>query len=398
MTRLRSFDRRSTINGAIYVGTYTYPQTAYAGVRGTSEDVVGSYQTDNLLDIKVQRRHFSCATGIRVSSIRRELQNCPLQHSAFLVIPYGSDPFTMPSDSVVQGCVSRMNPSQPAVLLPAAVGELRELPQMLAQLPLMIRGWGRHLIRPRKVSRRAQALRDLRKVIQDGGSSYLGWRFGWAPFIGDLSTLLNITEDIVRRLQWMLRLQAGEPIKRRVLLPYERVVVEHGRTLMHSNQAMIYANKVSVYRARSWITTRWVPLFPSMYRGAVLGDLFQAARRQALGLTTMGALQSWWELLPWSWLTDWFVNVGQKLALMNNSMMLRCASICWCRTSEYDGYFTIVEKPTWVTLSGTDNFWSCRKERKSLSTVDMFKDPPPSLPALTGRQMGILGALFASRM
>lgn len=381
------------------MGSITYVN-GLAGLRGTSDDVVGNRENDNPLDISKLVNEPSTMDGEQVLGglVIRRFTHCPMYLTLNTEAPDPSGYFA-PHDvmSELPRAIAMMNPSQPAMLLPAALGELRDFPSMLAQVPDLIKGWGRHLVKPPS-KQKSKAVATLQKVFRDAGAVHLGVQFGWSPFLRDLASLLGFQLELVKRLEWLLRLAAGETIKRRVVLLPKRALVEKGVVTTQSTTSVVTQNRVEVYNLRHWLTTRWSPLFPMMYRGRCARDLLDLARAMTLGYGAWGLLESWWELLPWSWLTDWFVNVGRYLSLMNNGMLLKLDSCCYCKTTMVDVYFSVVSKPDWLTISGRDYLYRCRKERQVLTgSVDPFKPSTPSLPALTGGQLGILGALFASR-
>lgn len=400
-TRIRTYDKRRKVEGLRekpYLNI-SVSQSGLAGYTGRCEDVVENYPHDNPLTVDVYANRPSIMGGQLVDSrgkIIRRFTHVPMYYTTHAVAPDPAYLFEYPDFSAeIPNWIALMNPSVPAMLLPAFLGEFRDFPSMLTQIPNLIRAWGRRLLSGNPATR-AAAGAALRSAFKDAGSAHLGVEFGWSPFLRDLANLLGFQKALQQRLLWLLQLFQGQSIKRRLQLPTQRIILDPGIITTQSADALVRQNQVQVFLARSWVTTRWVPLFGAMYRAMSFDEIYLRAHALTLGFSAWGLLLSWWELLPWSWFIDWFANVGRKLNIVANSLVLRLESCCYCRTSSVECFFTPTEKPSWLTISGSDYLYRRRKERRVLSTAGLLS-PTPSLPAFTGRQLGILAALFAAR-
>lgn len=400
--RTRTAELWKTITGYVIKPQLplTTVQSGRIGSRIVCDDATAERPyPDHPLNINFYRCQPSIMDGEReiLGKVYTKMEHVPMLHTSnHSVIPDPGAVFPYPDFASERlRWLAAMNPSKPAFLLPAFIGEFRDFPSMLTQVPNLIKGWGGRLLSTNP-SIRARAADAARAAFKDVGSAHLGVQFGWSPFLRDLATLFGFLKELQQRLLWLLELMAGGTIKRRLQLAPERLLQEPGQVATQSNGALVTQNRVFVYNARSWVTTRWSPLIRAMYTAKPFKDVYAQARSLTLGYGAWGLLLAWWELLPWSWLTDWFCNVGRRLGAVANGLLLKLDSFCYCRTSTVDCYFSVTSKPSWLTIKGSDYLYRCRKERKVLDRSDVLK-PTPSLPALTGSQAGILGALFASR-
>jgi hypothetical protein len=121
------------------------------------------------------------------------------------------------------------------------------------------------------------------------------------------------------------------------------------------------------------------------------------ARNLTFGLNSHGALAAAWELTPWSWLADWFSNVGDVIAATNNSVPCTWSNLCYMRKLRS----VIHAKPgshtleAWVSIDSDYVVQWLRKERYVVFPVVPI--PLPYLPIITGGKLSILAALAAVR-
>jgi hypothetical protein len=191
----------------------------------------------------------------------------------------------------------------------------------------------------------------LAKNISD---EYLNVVFGWAPFVSDV---LKICEAIVKiddTLTQYVR-DAGRVVRRRFDWPTETT---ESSELLSANSRLgwpnpndfsfyeeIYQDETGTYpfQSNGFLSTRGTVTRTTKldvtynFVGAWTywldddSSLFNSLRRVAFlarkGLGIRADLELLWELAPWTWLSDWFVNIGDLLAvnnaLANDSTVLR---------------------------------------------------------------------------
>lgn len=415
MVRYRETDTRVVPGGGFYRYTWR-PNTAAVGTWGDCTDVEDGWDTENPFVLNRYLRQ--CSTLDGVISANRWCEGFILLAPGHLATP-SADKYTVDPDWVDLAWNARAftNPQRPAVNLPAILGEASDIPGMLADLPLLLGNQGRRLLsragrpalrRPdhlfggkRTLSgRRAQAKRiwaAARQSASETGSQYVGSQFGWKPLVADLTKLLNLQREIAQQLRMLLRLAEGRSIRKRMMLPTTSAT-DTFSMVTESAYAVIRSQVTEIYRVESWVTSRWAPTVFTRHMIPDLSDaegLTALAMRLATGMTRMGLMQAWWELLPWSWLVDWWYDIGRILAALGNSLFLSLESLSYQRTSQATRYYAHGAIPSGHAFSGgPDEQRHTRLFRKDLRPYLVLTPPPPiSLPLLTGRQLGILAGL-----
>lgn len=375
---------------------YTVYRSVTMGINRVTEDEVGDWEEDNLFHSYFYRRAYPRLNGTVVGG-GKVFQDFVID--GYHVPQAPNAPFPHPNwAAVALDAAARTNPSKPAICLPAFLGELKDLPMLLRSIPETLRNAGGKYI--------AGAPRWLRnpKAFQQGpiqglAGANLGYQFGWRPFVADLLKLLNGLRALANALALIEQLLAGKPIKRRCYFPPRQSYTDHGVFTSHSLGTVVRHRKESVWHSREWCTTRWA-LTPDTPLPNVenLEDLLLTALQLAFGIHSFGLFAAAWELLGWSWLIDWFWNLGKWLSANQNFLRLRLVSICWCRTTSSFTSFTKVSGPdAGLALDGEYFTASSLKERHPISPSLALLPPLPSLPALTPGQLSILGSLLAMR-
>lgn len=270
--------------------------------------------------------------------------------------------------------LSKSNPSIPHVSVPTFIGELKDLPGL-------VKGYGDGLL----------------KSVANG---YLSWRWAIRPMISDLRKLFNFVKAVDDRTTMLMKLRAGQTIRKRVKLGEGKGNLAPGIYVVESKSgggcSCTFEERHSF---KEWGTVQWKLLPDSKLPQLGYGPLREMARNLTFGFTSHELLAAAWELTPWSWLADWFGNTGDLIAATNNSVGCTWKDICYMRTSQsYTETYNFTGDP-WV-LAGLKNrryvLTQKRKERYVCSPSVPF--PFPQLPILTNGQWSILAALAAQRL
>jgi hypothetical protein len=243
------------------------------------------------------------------------------------------------------------------------------------------------------------------------GSEYLNVVFGWKPFVRDLQEMYNLWVTLDKRLGQLVR-ENGKYIRRKATISDTNDTVVTQETEYSAPFANVlgappsYMQGRSVYSVKSSTKTRiW---FSGSFRYYVpdIGSSQWTARAR---LALFGALPTpelLWEVLPWSWLIDWFSNIGDVVSnasanavsnlttrysfiMKHVTTTTTATSVCWASVST---------APTdkWRAASPTFSSVLTEDSKARVGGGNPF-GLNVSLPSLSAGQLGILAALGLSR-
>lgn len=273
------------------------------------------------------------------------------------------------TDAAVRA-LSVTNPSRPAIDLPISILELKDLPDL-------VRDFGRGLLRR----------------FADGNLRY---QFAVKPMLSDLNKLLNFTDSVDKQQQILEGFGRGAVIRKATIFRGSAQTRPDTISVAHSSPSEFQfsvrntMNTTSVHR---WGYVLWTPNVPKFNK--ILGDKAFArrlARDIALGLTVDASTA--WELMPWSWLVDWFSNMGDWIASNRSMIPVTPGTPSICTTWRSENFWVNTNNAAGIP-HGTFSFVrkSVTKRREKASAFF----PSANLPLLTGRQVGILASLAAVR-
>lgn len=110
-----------------------------------------------------------------------------------------------------------------------------------------------------------------------------------------------------------------------------------------------------------------------------------------ISLNPYNVASSAWEAIPWTWLIDWFANVGEFIQAHNNTVPAAPDGISIMLTRNTTKTFTRTGGATWLSGGGATVSHITKERNKGSATL------AASLPFLTGRQASILGSLAVTR-
>lgn len=308
--------------------------------------------------------------------------------------------------------LAETNPSVPSVSVPTSVAELKDMPDLIRKCggELLLRtfkgagnsankGW---------MSRIAKNINNILSDVRAQGTNpraylrhlatgNLSWRWAIKPLIGDLRLLAKFAQETQRRMNELRNLRDGKTLRKRCSLGTYKIVKPREYKFLHSGGYGVEGWSQRVYTAKVWGSAEWKLLPDTVIPAKDDRELELFARRLQLGITSHEALATAWELAPWSWLADWFGNVGDMIAATNNSVGCTWGRICVMRTSVGTNHVDVNESAGshWATLSGDWRLQQIRKERIPVYPVIPF--PLPHLPVLNAGKWSILASLAILR-
>lgn len=370
--RSRTLDKRVSLTGSLYWITWRY-NSQNLGMIKYCDDHIGNWEVCNPLSITEWTKVSPCLNGTLKNTqgaVLRKFTSYPLAYWTN-AIPDPRTKFSQPSTADLNNyaweILAKTNVSQAYVNVLQQVGELKDLPDL-------VRGWGNSL-------------------LESAAKGVISWRWCLKPMAGDVTKLLNFVGACNKRFEELRRLRDGKVIRKRVMLGSDQKADTPSRVLLHSEGASVYGTRTNVYTRKVWGTANWKVGADSDIPDMDDRELLAKTRRLMLGLNTHGALEAAWELVPWSWLVDWFSNCGTMLAATNNSVGCTWHRLSLMQTSTTEVRFEVLptDYPSWVTVDGTWD-WKCvRKERYPVFPVVPF--PLPSLPVLSLGKVSILASL-----
>lgn len=419
--RSRNFDNRSPFSGTyqnLSLGT-TVTRSLDTGLNGTCDDVIGNFPTANGLSITRLNRQYPGLDGTRYNAVtgvpERRMTNFPLGSHPGPVDPRSIFPAltNLEKSNYAWSILSKANPSAPDVSLATTLLELKDIPSLM-------RSWyGLLSRRPRSFiegnwknfwwTKRGdlqyrgylppQWALILARTPEIIASGHLTWRWAVAPFIRDMRKLLDLQFLVARRVAELRRLFTGKTLKRRVQLGRNASISHVGNQILHSEGLVIKGTRTVNYLERVWGTVKYKALYKLNVEALHNEDtLRQKAYNLVTGITTHEALATAWELMPWSWLVDWFLQIGTVISATNNSLDLVHSDCCLMRHTSSETTISIdkAASETWA-IPNRDYLESYeRKERFVVAPVLPFA--PTYLPIFSRKAELILGSLLISRV
>jgi hypothetical protein len=248
--------------------------------------------------------------------------------------------------------------------------------QNIKELPKMVKSIGDLLNNPRgKLLNR-----------QDIANQVLAFEFGWKPLLSDLATLLDVSTHVTRRVEELKKLQSNNGLKRRLKMGKQQFQEEYNTPIDFGEG---YATVTRTTVNERWGTVRWLPTeLPAV--PPTSEELIRKAKQQVLGLTPEALVSGAWDLLPWSWLIDWFIPVGDYISTWSNSVPARPVNACIMRRADTFNSIKVTHEP-WIDPGENTGRWT-----------NLYRSVTPAsfggrLPFLNANRLSVLGSLFVQR-
>lgn len=256
-------------------------------------DVSGNFRGVNPLDI-THKKWGKVGTFSRQSkTATANFENYPFTNQG-IGVGHGVVPLLPTETEAITETMARTNPSRPEVSIPQALAELREIPKMLYQ-------------------------DGMDHASKRSHGSAVEYNFGWAPIISDLLKLADFTGQVDRRLKELESLHSQRGLSRSWTSFNETASDSYSVTFQTAWSVSISGRVSWTTFTKRWGSVQWLPNVP--FKGTE-GELKQLTRQIVHGWDfSLGGISSTvWNLIPWSWFIDYFLNLGDYLDSQRNGV------------------------------------------------------------------------------
>jgi hypothetical protein len=268
---------------------------------------------------------------------------------------------------------ARTNPSRPEITPLNLIQDLVDIPKQLKDVGKLI-----------KSPKRLLSQREI-------ANQYLGVKFGWLPLIKDVQDLLDLGMHIHRRANELHNFYANNGMERRLSLQSDNAAAQTGTTPIETNVVLkMSARSSTTTSRRRWATCRWKPtVLPPFYPSDA--EIIRQAKRISLGLTADALYAGAWDVLPWTWLINWFTNFGDFAKSHSNTVPATCSIVNVMTQTETHRVYS-VDSITSGFTGGDAQFDLIDKVRfVGLGSVSA------NIPFIGVSRLSILSALFVQR-
>lgn len=304
--------------------------------------------------------------------------------------------------------VRRAMPESRSFNLARSVVELKDLPRSIASLQKTL---GDLSSVQKRLGRLDLNIWDLRKAAKDIPSEYLSFHFGWKQLYEDVMSTLFKPQKIVKRINRLIERNGLATTFRSQSKLTDVYVGGSGHTYVGSAYDVApLETAVRCERSRDLrciINARFD--FPPVDQLKFRNDLF----RRQLGSDLSPA--DLYDLVPWTWLYDWWSGLGNYLHIIeeiSSDRSLINFGFVSCKThgTVFTSYTYGNRDSGRIVVNGVTENYDNVSRKTHTSTIDfihyMRKDvanltnvrATSNMSSLTTYQSTILGALFAQRL
>jgi len=416
-------------------------RSVQVGRWGVCNDIVGNPTGVNLFDLTNRISNFPGLNGVKTDPISgaiiRIMSSFPLGWHVDAPDPRTkfASLTTIEKNNLSWDLLSKANPSAPDVSVPTFIAELKDIPSLMKSwYGLFARPkWSRlnpATGRPWKRTYGEYWNKILDRTPELIASGHLSWRWAVAPFIRDVRTMLQFTDLVNKRVKLLWDLRQRRVIKRRVQLRRNAVDVVVSNRTLHSEGILIKGSTRDHYTEEVWGSVRYhltvppeVPLEHltllsqadlrqrawdlvtglersnfGTFKGFKVGDRYYGPFKDTKVGIPYEAFATAWELMPWSWLVDWFTGLGTVINASKNALGLTTSNACLMRHTRCESTITIdgAASESWAVPDGDYFCFYERKER--FPGLPVLPFAPTYLPLLTRKAGLILGSLYIMKV
>nr|UJQ85658.1 MAG: putative maturation protein [Leviviridae sp.] len=364
--------------GGTAISTSDNINDAHSSWTETSEciDTVGNRHGDNPLMIVKTSTNFWSLSGQHRAGKPYWSYNGYVRQGYYPVALPRTQPIPSDNMALSEG-LAQSNPNRPVTDIPLFLKELIDIPRSVFTFTREM--VGKYGDRP----------------IRSGLSGVLEYEFGLGLFYKDIVRMMDFVNQTEKRLSELRAIQRnGSKGTRRARNTFSgHAYGDEFRTYVTS----LYSEGNRRYfrfaqEDRQWVSTNWIPQVDlSQYNDTQLRSL----ANKLVGGHHIG-WATFYEMMPWTWLLDWFSNIGDLVSLTRNTLPVSHTRSCVMRTTTIK-----IEDLGRATGSGAGMYalsipdWGRIEKRRS--PMSLAPIPEFNIPFLTGRQLSILGAIGSTK-
>jgi len=247
--------------------------------------------------------------------------------------------------------------------------------------------------------------KTFKQFLRGAGEEYLNYEFGWRPFVSDLTSLLGAVQRSRQIIEQFER-DSGRLINRHYSFPLQRAVTlsDKGLTSLYPtiNTFAYNGSTTGRYTVEStvesnyWFEGTYSYHLPTGDSARAKVFKYAAEADKLLGIRITPEVL--WNLAPWTWLADWFVNsssIATNLSAFSQDGLLLKRGYIMCTYSAVDVH----------TNSGVDLIGFGATGPSTLTLKSIVKSRRRATPwgfgvtfsEFTPKQIAILSALGITR-
>jgi len=315
------------------------------------------------------------------------------QHGAWVGSYYQNDCFgnlpslcgnhlslSLPSSGVLTTkLLARTNPGRKVLTIPTLVQDMIDIPKMLHD-------WTK-LLTDRKHG-------GTKLDISALANQHLAFVFGVLPLIKDIDDLMKLQGTILKRKQELQRLYNVGGLRRRLKLGTYAVSSDTKNVLITSYAGgYVQGNLQRTTTAEIWGTVRWLPSVIPKYHPRE-DELYRQAQKLTIGLSIEGFASGLWDVIPWTWILDWFADIGEFSQVHSFSVPAVSYRPCIMTHTTTVSTFT----PTFKSPGIEGGFGTITYETKE-RVHDVIPTPATAvIPLLDLRKLSILSSLAVQKL
>lgn len=263
--------------------------------------------------------------------------------------------------------LANTNPSNAHFSVPTFIGELKDVPSLF-------KSWGDNLL----------------SMVASG---YITWKWALRPMVSDVQAMMTFQKAVDDRIRMLEKLKTVKYLGKRCGLSSSEKIVPPVTVLVQSENAFINAQVFESHTVKRWGSARY-----NVTKATVLpptaDGVRNLAKRLTFGITSYEGLLTAWELMPWSWLQDWFIGIGTVLQACNNTIQLTSSDVCFMQTFVSERRYVALprsQSDAWATVGGSKFNKRVTKQRHVVSALVPFL--LAKTPFLDRSKWQILGSL-----